>query len=160
MMGNRREALKMISRSSDAIRTLAGTSVDAGLIGFALPSIQAVARIVHAGGILGGVAGLVSGGVKCLHSLDPSRRNVTEVARVLGRDVASGIASGAAASAASLYISAAGATIGTVLSAPAWVPSVAATAAAIGIGYVTAAASQEVWGYCEAYLQSDSSSST
>jgi hypothetical protein len=150
----------MISRSSDALRSLAGTSVDAGLIGFTLPSIQAVAEIVHAGGILGGVAGLVSGGVKCLHGLDPSSRTVTEVARVLGRDVASGIASGAAASAALLYVAAAGATIGTVLSAPAWVPSVAGAAAAIGIGYVAAAASQEVWGYCEAYLQSDSSSST
>jgi hypothetical protein len=150
----------MMGRSSNAIRSLAKASADTGLIAFTMPSIQVVAKVAHAGGILGGVVGLVSGGVKCLHGLDPSNRTVADVARVLGRDVTSGVASGATAAAASLYVAAAGATVGTVLSAPAWVPSVAAAAAAIGIGYVAAAASQEVWDYCEAYLHPARSSLT
>ncbi len=143
----------MFSQSAQAMRSVPGALVgtEAGLR--ALPSIQVLGTISHAGGIVGGVAGFISGGLKCLYVLEPNRRTLPEVARTLGRDTAAGIASGAAASAAALYVASAGATVGAVVSAPVWLPGVTATVAAIGVGYVVGAACHEVWGYYDAEME-------
>jgi hypothetical protein len=110
---------------------------------------------MRAGGILGGVAGLISAGVKCFASQDRDKLTAGDTARIFGRDVSAGAASGVAASAAALYVGAASGTVGAAVSAPAWIPTAAALAAAVGVGYVVHEGCQEIWSRCVGCGQED-----
>src|ERR1700722_20680551 len=106
-----------MSEPSDyAIR--AGSVVRSGAVlgEYVLPGMRAAARVACAGGVLGAVTGLVTGGMKYLSLQERGALNFVDAAQVLGRDITTGIASGVAASAASLYVSAAGATVCAAIS--------------------------------------------
>ncbi len=137
----------MFSQTAQTMRAVPGALVGSEVWVSALPSFQILGTITHAGGVIGGVTGFISGGLKCLYVLEPSSCTLPEVARTLGRDIAAGIASGVTASASALYVASAGATVGAVVSAPVWLPSLTATVASIGVGYVVGNACHEVWDY-------------
>jgi hypothetical protein len=86
---------------------------------YPLPSLTAAARAVCAGGMLGVVTGLITGGMKCLNLQAGCDLNFVDAVRVLGRDLVTGVTSGVAASAASLYVGTAGTVVCAAISAPA-----------------------------------------
>ena len=112
------------------------------------PSLASATAVLRAGGVLGGVAGLIVGGFKCLELHNHGRLDPRRAAEVLGRDLCTGMASGVAASAASICVSAASATVGAVLCAPAWLPAATAVLAATGVGYLTNQFVKEAWDAC------------
>ncbi len=138
----------MLSQTGQAMRAVPGALVGTKVGIRVLPSIRVLGTISHAGGVVGGVAGFISGGLKCLYVLEPGSRTLPKIAQTLGRDTTAGIASGVTASAAALYVASAGATVGAVVSAPVWLAGLTATVAAIGVGHVVGAACNEVWDYC------------
>jgi hypothetical protein len=109
------------------------------------PGLRATGVVVRAGGVLGAVTGLVSGGFKCVQLQREGSLSVGDAATVLGRDISTGFLSGLGATAVLVQASAAGAVVGAVISAPAWVPSAAAIALALVAGQVVAEGVHIAW---------------
>lgn len=128
-----------------AARSRSVATAATGLGAYILPPLTLVTRIACAGGVLGAVTGLFTGGIKCVDLQERGALDVVVAVHVLGRDLATGAAAGMAGSAASLYVSVAGAAVCTVISAPAWIPTAAAVAPAVGVAYVVTRKSREVW---------------
>lgn len=138
----------MLMQSAQALGPVSGATSGAEVAMSFLPSIPRSWKHVGAGGF----AGFISGGLKCLHTLESGRLTLPAVARTPGRNTTSGIASGVMSSAAALDVASPGRRWGAV-SAPIWPPSLTATAAAIGVGHVVGAAHHEVGDHSASGMQ-------
>jgi len=119
-----------------------------------LPRLRMAATVGRQGAIIGAIAGCVTGAVSCVRSYRRGELTISKAIQTMAKDTLVGSVSGAAGSVVALY---AGAAIGGIGTAPAWIPAATALVAMTGASYFAGKGTTAAWNWAVGIVSANSS---